>query len=213
MKYEKIDYVPGKTRILYKLSEPFEYEDGYICNYVVEDFAWTVDRGPETMLFPADEDGNIIDFGELWCVYKMALGECIESWSNTMNTIKEDETYLKRCIKAIKNHFEEYGFELISKGYNGFWVIKKVNDDGDESFALVDVTIIKYDDVDEEYEHVEHHVNRKHFERTAFKFLMEYDGDIDISSPVTFDTLDLHVYKDRGWICYRVNAALEDDNE
>lgn len=45
---------------LYKLSEPLEGHE-----FVVVSAAFTIDQGPETYIFPANEDGEVLKWGEL----------------------------------------------------------------------------------------------------------------------------------------------------
>jgi hypothetical protein len=49
---------------LFKLSEPVEYDNGE-TEYVIVSACDTFDRGPETFIFPAREDGAAIDYGEM----------------------------------------------------------------------------------------------------------------------------------------------------
>lgn len=53
---------------LYQLEKPIEY-DGGTTKYLIVSRAHTMDRGDETMVFPADEVGNVLDWGELACGY------------------------------------------------------------------------------------------------------------------------------------------------
>ena len=58
---------------LYKLSEPTEYNKPWdddappakTTDYIIVSAAHTVDHGPETYIFPALEDGDVLDWGEL----------------------------------------------------------------------------------------------------------------------------------------------------
>mgnify|MGYP001565118549 FL=1 len=53
---------------LYKLSEPMQYgydEPESETQFVIVSATNAMFSGPETYIFPADEDGNVIDWGEL----------------------------------------------------------------------------------------------------------------------------------------------------
>lgn len=51
---------------LYRLSKPVDYEGNeQTCFVVVSDVIAFDHGGPETYIFPADEDGNILDWTEL----------------------------------------------------------------------------------------------------------------------------------------------------
>lgn len=49
---------------LYQLSEPVEGYDGDAHTYVIVS-AVIAYSGPETYIFPADEEGRVVDWGEL----------------------------------------------------------------------------------------------------------------------------------------------------
>lgn len=58
---------------LYKLSEPVKYNKPYRKNdppaeetiFVVVSATSVIFSGPETYIFPSDEDGKVVDWGEL----------------------------------------------------------------------------------------------------------------------------------------------------
>ena len=52
------------TVALYRLSEPVAY-DGGTTGHVVVSAAITPDKGRETFLFPADDAGRVLAWGEL----------------------------------------------------------------------------------------------------------------------------------------------------
>jgi len=131
---------------------------------------------------------------------------------NLLSNAKKYPSFEDKCFVGLKHYFTLEGIELISKDFNGFWVIKRMDDAGIESVALCDVKYIKYED-GEEYHDVEHHVSRKHFERNAFKFLMENEGVVDMDMSLKFDTISLHVIGGKGFIVHCKGAMLEDDNE
>lgn len=54
---------PGKK--LYRLSEPLRDGEGNPHTYVVVSAADVMLTGPETYIFPANENGEITDFGDL----------------------------------------------------------------------------------------------------------------------------------------------------
>ena len=64
----------GGCRALYELSEEVAYSTGR-TRYVIADFAYTFDHGPETMVFPSDKDGNVLNWGELWVSYGDAVSD------------------------------------------------------------------------------------------------------------------------------------------
>lgn len=75
------DGFSGDAR-LYKLSEPVEYdehwdEDGLQparkTNYVIVSAAQVMFSGPETYIFPADEEGEVLNWGELNGSFKGGL--------------------------------------------------------------------------------------------------------------------------------------------
>ena len=100
-----MDYMKIHTydnRVLYRLSEPFAYDDGRFCNYVVADWAIlphvygfrfndTYNRESETMLFPSDEHGNIIDWGDLYSLPYEAYDECVKNWCESLNQNRGSE--------------------------------------------------------------------------------------------------------------------------
>lgn len=55
----------GGHRVVYRLAEPYEYAPGEETEYLCADYATTFDHGPETMLFPCDEDGYVLDWSDL----------------------------------------------------------------------------------------------------------------------------------------------------
>ena len=60
----------GARQKLYKLSEPFEVKDWngeveHTIEYIVVSAVNAMFSGPETYIFPAKEDGEVISFGEL----------------------------------------------------------------------------------------------------------------------------------------------------
>jgi hypothetical protein len=66
---------------LYKLSEPIEYDEPWDdkgppakkTNYVVVSATITPFSGPETYIFPANKEGEIVDWGELEGSYSGGL--------------------------------------------------------------------------------------------------------------------------------------------
>jgi len=56
----KINKRNGGLRKVYEVQMPSGIE--YFC----ADYAWTFDRGPETMVFRCDETGYVSDWGDLW---------------------------------------------------------------------------------------------------------------------------------------------------
>ena len=51
---------------LYELSEPVEYGEGNKkTKFVVVSAAYVMFSGSETYIFPADKNGNVMDWGEL----------------------------------------------------------------------------------------------------------------------------------------------------
>lgn len=81
IEYKRIsDYSFGFERIqsgcraTYELSEEVDFNGGK-TRYVLADFAYTFDHGPETMLFPCDEVGNVIDWGDLYVAYGDAVSD------------------------------------------------------------------------------------------------------------------------------------------
>ena len=59
----KLDDFQGDAR-LYVLSEPVAYGNEE-SNYIIVSAASVPLSGPETYIFPANEDGEVIDWGEL----------------------------------------------------------------------------------------------------------------------------------------------------
>lgn len=41
----------------------FQKNDKFYC----ADISWTLDCGPECMIFPADKDGRVTDWGDVFC--------------------------------------------------------------------------------------------------------------------------------------------------
>ena len=79
MEYKRIRFgdlnrSQGGCRALYELSEEVAYDRGR-TRYVIADFAYTFDHGPETMVFPCDKDGNVLSWGELWESYGDAVSD------------------------------------------------------------------------------------------------------------------------------------------
>lgn len=78
MRYEKVEEFPntstGGYRAVYKLSDFIAFGKGESTRFVCADYAVTFDRGPETMLFPCDENGTVLDWSELWCDYCDTVG-------------------------------------------------------------------------------------------------------------------------------------------
>lgn len=70
---------PGKVHRTYQLEEPQEVVNAagrtVKVEYVAADFAYTLDRGPETMLFRADEEGNVKSWTELYAVYRDGVSD------------------------------------------------------------------------------------------------------------------------------------------
>ena len=70
--WERLPYPEIKThgsngyRRLYKLI--FSCNDP-IVKYVVADYSWTPDHGPETMVFESDDTGYVTDWADLWTGY------------------------------------------------------------------------------------------------------------------------------------------------
>ena len=60
------------NQVLWKLSEPVGYDHDWKTNepagvtgYVITSAVVAMFTGPETYIFPADADGNVIDWGEM----------------------------------------------------------------------------------------------------------------------------------------------------
>ena len=71
---KKLESRMGGNKALYSLSVPYQYdaydENGEVVpstSYVVCSTANAFDHGWETMVFPADENGKVIDWGDLAC--------------------------------------------------------------------------------------------------------------------------------------------------
>jgi hypothetical protein len=58
---------------LWKVSEPVEYDDGKRTEFIAVSAARVPYSGPETYIFPADEEGNVLDWGELDGSYRGGL--------------------------------------------------------------------------------------------------------------------------------------------
>lgn len=62
---------------LYRLDDPVSYKDEndaeQSTEYVVVSAAIAMFTGPETYIFPADEDGKVLDWGELEGSYRGGL--------------------------------------------------------------------------------------------------------------------------------------------
>lgn len=58
-------FAGGARRAVYELSDPIRYRGGSTC-YVCADFAYTPDRGPETMVFACNAEGKVLDWTDLW---------------------------------------------------------------------------------------------------------------------------------------------------
>lgn len=68
----------GASLRLYKLSEPYTVRDydgdeKVTCDHVVVSAVHVAYSGPETYVFPADDAGEVIDWGELDGSFKGAL--------------------------------------------------------------------------------------------------------------------------------------------
>lgn len=61
-----VDGFTGDAK-LYKLSEPMEYgwDEKKKTDFVIVSATNVIFSGPETYIFPASEDGKIVDWGEL----------------------------------------------------------------------------------------------------------------------------------------------------
>ena len=67
---KKLDRQASGNAAVYHLSTPYKYEIMYnvqLTNYVVCSTANTSDHGWETMVFPTDKDGEVIDWCNLAC--------------------------------------------------------------------------------------------------------------------------------------------------
>ena len=65
---------PGSIHRTYEVDPPIIYERWgsdrmlkHEADFVCVDFAYTRDRGPETMVFPCDSRGRVISWSDLWC--------------------------------------------------------------------------------------------------------------------------------------------------
>lgn len=65
----------GAKQALYKLDTPYKYDDesGAECDHVVVSAVFAMYSGPETYIFPADETGEVISWGELPGSYRGGL--------------------------------------------------------------------------------------------------------------------------------------------
>ena len=75
------------SQALYKLDPPLEDYDGKPREFVVVS-AVTTYSGPETYLFPANESGKIVDWGEMGGSYRGGLShqQALENAGYTMLT-------------------------------------------------------------------------------------------------------------------------------
>lgn len=64
----------GGMRKVYEIDPPVAYGRGKSTRFVVADYADTFDRGPETMVFPSDEHGEVLD----WCDLFVGCGNMVE---------------------------------------------------------------------------------------------------------------------------------------
>ena len=62
---------------LYRLSEPYEYAPGEMCDHVVVSATNVFFDGPETYVFPADKDGTVLSWGELSGSYSGGLDHSV----------------------------------------------------------------------------------------------------------------------------------------
>ena len=60
----RMDGFKGDAR-LYQLSENCRSDDGIEYDHIIVSAANCMFTGPETYIFPADKNGNVIDWGEL----------------------------------------------------------------------------------------------------------------------------------------------------
>ena len=82
----------GGCRKTYRV---FNSQESY---FVVADYAVTADRGPETMIFMGDEDGKVIDWGDLW------------SWPGDAVT---DDYGIRDYVGEL--NFNKYAFQIVGQ--------------------------------------------------------------------------------------------------
>ena len=58
---------------LYKVAPPMEYGDGLTTEFVIVSASNVPWSGPETYIFPADDEGKILNWGELEGSFKGEL--------------------------------------------------------------------------------------------------------------------------------------------